>query len=500
MSTPFHAALGRRHVVDYLALVVPEYQRSRHVEVIAEHLEAVERTEILRLLIDAPPRHSKSLTVAQGFTSWYLGRNPRREVIVASYGQELSEAHSRRARGFLLGPAWPFPDVQVSAESAAVGRWATNHGGGMRATGVGGSITGHGADVLVLDDLLRGRADADSEAVREAAWRWLTEDALTRLMPGGAVVAVGTRWHEDDPLGRLLDGPGASEWVHLHLPALAEDDDVLGRDEGEALWPAWFPAEHLLDVKVELGSRAFAALYQGAPTPDTGGTFQRAWLAGRYPRLPEGVRKVQTVDASFKTGVGNDFSVVATWAADDAWFYLVDVWRAKVEYPELKRAIVSEAEEHEPEAVLIEDAAAGQSAIQELRRETRLPIVAVKPQGSKVSRAEAVSPLFEAGNVLLPEQAPAWLGPWVEEHVEFPAGKHDDQVDTTTMALDRLRGHGGSHGGVAGSITLGREGRVTWRRGRNGEPRRTVTPHAPPGRRTRERARRAYVNPRVADD
>src|SRR5205823_1759371 len=154
------------------------------------------------------------------------------------------------------------------------------------------------------------------------------------------------------------------------------DDDPLGRAEGEPLWRARFDAARLAQLRAEMGERAFAALYQQRPSPERGGIFQRPWLEGRYSRLPEGVRKVQYVDSAFKTGVGNDYSVIATWATDGAWFYLVDVWRRRVEFPSLVRAIESEAAEWSPEAVLIEDTAAGQSAIQELRRATSLPIIA----------------------------------------------------------------------------------------------------------------------------
>jgi predicted phage terminase large subunit-like protein len=435
------AELGRRRLVDFAALLVPGYERAAHLDLLADHLEALERRDISRLAIFAPPRHSKSLHVAQLFPAWYLGRRPRESVIVASYSTELAEAHSRRARGFLLDPRWPF-DVRVSAESAAVGRWHTNESGGVIAAGILGGLTGHGSDLLVCDDPVRDREAADSEAIREATWRWWLQVALTRLQPGAVVALVQTRWHEDDLAGRILSSPGAGEWTVLSLPALAEEGDALGRVEGEALWPEWFPAGRLEAVRRELGERAWQALYMQSPTVERGGIFERGWMSGRYSRLPEGVRVVQSVDSAFKTGVSSDWSVIATWAADAAFFFLVDVWRRRVEFPDLLRGIRAEAERHGPGVVLIEDSASGQSALQQLRRESALPVVAVKATASKISRAEAVSPLFESGRVLLPEVSPPWLGPWVEEHVGFPAGRFDDQVDTTSLALDRLRSRG----------------------------------------------------------
>lgn len=449
------AELARRRFGDFLHHVVPGYESAPHTRMLVEHLEALERRELGRLVVTMPPRHGKTLHVSQAFPAWAMGRRPAEHVILASYGAELAEQNSRRTRGFLLDPRWPFPDVAVSAESSAVGRWHTTAGGGCIAAGIGGGLTGHGAHLLIVDDPVRGREDADSAAVRESTWRWWTEVALTRLQPGAAVLLVQTRWHEDDLAGRVLDSPGAADWTVLSLPALADDGDPLGRAEGEALWPDWYDAAHLESLRVDIGERAFAALYQQRPTPDRGGIFQRAWLDGRYDRLPEGLRVVQAVDASFKTGTANDYSAIVTVATDGRRFYVADVWRQKVEFPQLVAAIKAQAAEWNPEAILIEDAAAGQSATQQLRRDTALPIVAVKPSGSKIARAESVSPLFESGRVLLPSSA-GWLGAFVEELASFPAGRHDDQVDATVYGLERLRGLRTTGGGLAGVVWHGR--------------------------------------------
>jgi predicted phage terminase large subunit-like protein len=280
---------------------------------------------------------------------------------------------------------------------------------------------------------------------------------MTRLQPGAVALLTATRWHEDDLTGRVLSGARGSKWTVLSLPALAEDVDPLARSAGEALWPDWFDADALAAIRVEIGARAFASLFQQQPTPDKGRIFQRAWLTGRYERIPDGARLIQTVDSAFKTGVANDWSVIATWAAAGSGFLLVDVWRQRVEFPDLVKAIKTQAKTHHPTAILIEDTAAGQSAIQVLKRETSLPIVAAPAKGSKVSRADAVSPLFESGRVFLPSPEPAWLAEWIEEHVKFDQGKHDDQVDTTSMALERLRsGRGGA--GIAGVVHHARPG------------------------------------------
>ncbi|MBA3366138.1 MAG: phage terminase large subunit [Actinobacteria bacterium] len=436
------AELARRHLPDFLALLLQGYERAPHVDLLCEHLEALSRREIDRLMLFMPPRHGKSLHVSQGFPAWYLGRRPRDQVILASYASELAEENSRRVRRFVSDPRFPFA-ATLSAESTAVNRWHLEQGGAVIAAGVGGGITGFGAHLLIIDDPVKDRAEADSETTRNRTFSWYSEVAQTRLMPGGVVLLTMTRWHADDLAGRLLASRGGDAWTVLRLPALAVDEDPLGRPEGEPLWPAWFPADALPSVELgAIDSRAFAALYQQRPTLEQGGILRRDWLAARYDTLPGGLRLVQAVDSAFKTGVSADFSVIATWATDGKIFYVIDVWRRRVEFPELVREITSHALEHGPEAIAIEDAASGQSAIQELRANTNLPIIPVRPQGSKESRLAAVSGLFEAGKVLLPQNA-AWLGAWIEEHVEFPQGRHDDMVDTTSLALSRIRAQGG---------------------------------------------------------
>jgi predicted phage terminase large subunit-like protein len=391
------------------------------------------------LMIFLPPRHGKSLTVSQALPAWYLGRHPRKHVILASYADELAHKNSRVARGFVGDERWPF-ETRLSPQSHAAGRWETCDGGGVIAAGVGAGITGQGADLMVLDDLLRDRSDADSQAVRDSTWNWLGQVAMTRIHKGAAVVYATTRWSEDDPAGRLLDSPGGSRWVVLRLPALAEEDDPLGRAEGEPLWPEEFGVEHFAEQRELMGPRPFAAVHQQSPTPEKGVIFERPWFNGRYAKLPDGLRIVQAVDSAFKDGVGNDFSVIATWGTDGRFFYLIDVRRARLQYPQLVAAIKEEAAEWPSQRVLVEDKASGQSVVQTLKQETGLPVVPVPAEGSKVSRAESVTGLFEAGKVLLPEQSPPWLHDWIEEHVKFPGGKHDDQVDTTAHALRWLRG------------------------------------------------------------
>jgi predicted phage terminase large subunit-like protein len=435
--------LGRRHVGDFLALLAPGYQQPPHVAAMCDLLERLERRELFKACVEIPPRCGKSLHCSQGFPAFYLGLHPDHQVILASYSAERAEDNSRAARRFMQDPRYPF-DVRVSKSSSSVGRWHTTAGGVVIAEGVGGGLTGFGAHLLSIDDPVKDREEADSPVSRERAWSWFTEVAMPRLMPDGVVLLVMTRWHEDDLVGRILNSPASEDWEVLRLPALAEEDDPLGRGEGEALWPERFPVEKLPSVeRGEISSRGFAALYQQRPTPDIGGLIKRAWLEGRYTALPQLSRVIQTVDSAFKTGVAHDFSVIATWGTDGRNFYLIDIWRRRVEYPDLKRALHQEGAKHHPDAIYVEDAGPGQSLIQDLKRESGLPIIGRNPKGrSKESRVAAISGFLES-KVLLPEGA-SFVGLWIEEHVGFRSGApHDDQVDSTVLALEELRGDTG---------------------------------------------------------
>jgi predicted phage terminase large subunit-like protein len=294
-----------------------------------------------------------------------------------------------------------------------------------------------GASVLIVDDALH---DALSESEAETAWRWYSEVAVPRLEPGGATIMIGARFSEQDLCGRILASDDGPNWHVVNLPALAEGaDDPLGRKPGEALWPERFSVEELAERRVRMGSRAFGAQFQQDPVPATGGMFQASWFRRRYGILPINLTRIQAVDGAWKTGVSNDYSCLATWATDGVEFFLLDVWRRKVEFHDLKRRVVEEYDRHDPSAVFVEAAASGLALISELRRTTGIPIIARTPLGSKEARAERVTPLFEAGKVLLPQSAP-WLDEWIKEHLRFGAGAtHDDQVDTTSLALHELR-------------------------------------------------------------
>jgi predicted phage terminase large subunit-like protein len=427
------AELARRELLGFAEHVFPGWRNAPHLVRIAELLEAVERREIRRLVVNLPPRHGKSLLCSQLFPAWYLGRNPRRHVIMATHADDLAERNSRAARLFVEDERWPFT-ATLSEDSTSAARWNLREGGGVFACGVRSSVTGRGADVLILDD---AQHDSGTETERETSWRWFTEIAIPRLEPGAAIIAIGTRFAEDDLFGHIDSAEDGGEWTVLRLPAIAEEADPLGRVAGEALWEDRIPLLELNDRRRAMGSRAFECQFQQNPLPLDGNVFHAAWLQ-RYTTLPETVERIiVSLDASAKTGVANDFSAVATLFLTQRSIFIADLWRDKVEFRELMHALTEICGHYRPTDVLVEDASAGTQLIQELQRETRLPIVPVRATGSKIGRAEAVTGLFESGRVVLPAEAP-WLLEFERELLGFPNAKHDDQVDAVVQGLAHI--------------------------------------------------------------
>jgi predicted phage terminase large subunit-like protein len=431
-------ALAHGDLACYAAALCPQFSLAPHHNLIISRLEAVERGEISRLMIFMPPRHGKSLLTSTMLPAWYLGRNPDRHVIFATYGQELSDDFGRRVRNLLRNERHQaiFSASRLSEDSAAAHRLNTTRGGTYSAVGRGGPITGRGANLLILDDLLKDSSEANSETIRRNLHDWFSSDAYTRLAPGGAIVLIQTRWHEDDLPGRLLSSRSGEHWDVLSLPAIAEQDESFRR-KGEALWPEWFPLSELLKIRAVIGERAWVSLYQQRPSAAEGAIFKRNWWHFYRHPLAGPFRIIQSWDTAFKTGEENDYSVCTTWGVSESGYFLLHLWRGKGEFPALKRKVIELAQEWNPTDILVEDRASGQSLIQELRSST-LPIKPVKSDRDKQSRAQAITPIIEAGKVFLPENAP-WLPDFLEEMASFPNGLHDDIVDSTSQALNYLR-------------------------------------------------------------
>jgi predicted phage terminase large subunit-like protein len=446
--------LARRYLLDFIQYVFPGYVPGKVHRFVCAKLEQFEedvrQKRRPRLMLFLPPRSGKSEIVSRKYPAWILGRNPDWSIILTSYGADLSEELSGDCRDTVQSEEYAQLFGRMSTEDISeavelnkgrkgVQAWRlARKRGGVRAVGVGGAITGRGADILIIDDPVKNRKEADSETVREDAWNWYRSTARTRLEPGGGIVLLMTRWHHDDLAGRLLrqakEDPKADQWEVIQLPAIAEEDDPLGRKPGEALDPGRFDLEALEQLKSTVGSREWISLYQQKPTPDEGAIFKRDQFILADPRSEPPLATYQFWDTAFSQRRQADYSVGGTVKVYRDRFRLDDVIYGRWEFPELKRKARQFYELHRPRAVFIEDIGSGKSLVQEFRRETRLPILTYKPDRDKVARAHAATPLIEAGKLELPRNA-SWLEWFFEQVLRFPNFEHDDAVDMLTMAL-----------------------------------------------------------------
>jgi len=436
---------ARRSLIPFCQYTLDSYLTPPHLTALSDALESVERGEVKRLIVVMPPRHGKSELISLRFPCWYLAKHPEDSMIQAGYAESIALTHSRQARDIFISPKMTslFPGIHhrperpgqemVRPERQAAHEWGTKQGGSYYAVGIGGGLTGRGFDIGIIDDPVKDEEEATSQTIRDKVWDWYQKVFRTRAEPDAAIIIVMTRWHQDDLVGRLLkrakEDPDADKWKVLHFKAI---------EDGQALWPERYPLDVLENIRASIGSRAFESLYQGEPSIAEGNIIKREWW--RYYKVrPEFKRKIHSWDTAFKSKSSNDYSVCTIWGETDNGFYLLEVLRQRLEFPELKRAVVAAYDRDRPTAVLIEDEASGQSLIQELKRNTYIPLVPIKADKDKVVRAYAVTPLIEAGRVYLPEYAP-WLYDYVEELSAFPNGQYDDQVDSTSQALKYMTG------------------------------------------------------------
>lgn len=419
------------------------YVPSWHLDAIACRLERVRRGEIKRLIINMPPRSLKSITASVAFPAFVLGHNPTRRIICVSYSGDLAKKHANDFRA-VLEARWYrelFPGTRIGQKDSEIEIELTARGGRL-ATSVGGTLTGRGGEMIIIDDPLKPD-DAYSDAKRNAANEWFKNTLMSRLddKRTGAIVIVMERVHLDDLTGFVQ--ALSDDWEVLGLPAIALVDEhipistyeVHHRTVGQALSPEREQLWVLEEMRLQLGSDAFSAQYQQEPAPPGGAMIKRKWISRyREPPPPEKtLYRVQSWDTASKGGPENDFSVCTTWSVtrDHQW-HLIGVFRKRVDYPELKAAVRALAATHYAHTVLVEDAGAGTSLVQELRGVIS-GIIAVKPHDDKVSMA-VVSAKFEAGQVFLPERAP-WLADFETELFSFPGSRHDDQCDSVSQAL-----------------------------------------------------------------
>ena len=413
-----------------------------HLRLLNRHLVELRSGRVTRLLVAMPPRHGKSMLVSVALPAWWLATSPKQKVIIASATAHLAEDFSRQALRLLAEWGPPVFGVAPRRDAQSAGRWETTNGGVCIAAGVGGQITGRGADLLIIDDPVKSSQDARSPTMREHQWQWWLSTARTRLQRNGRVVVVMTRWHEDDLAGRLLRGPNASEWVQLRLPALAEPNDPLNRQPGEPLCPQLIPPHQLDATRRELGAYWWHALYQGEPGPAEGQVFRREWARRWTPHPdgwllhdPAGPRLAPRQDATLVAAADlagterttGDWTAIALAAAVGPELVLLDMVRTRAPASDLPTLVADTCRRWRPAVMLIEEAMYGTAVIQQLARQG-LPVRAVRPDRDKVARALLAAAKMEAGHLWLPTEAP-WLNDLEHELWAFPTGEHDDQVD-----------------------------------------------------------------------
>lgn len=407
-----------------------------YLKYIRQHLNKVTNGEIKRLMLFLPPRHGKSEMVTVRYPAWRLERDPGLRVIVGSYNQTLANKFSRKTRRICRDR-----NVSLSAERTAVEDWETIAGGGLRSIGVGGGITGHGGDLIIIDDPVKNREEAASQTYRDKAYDWYTDDLYTRQEPGASMILIMTRWHEDDLAGRILSGEDKDNWQVVSLPAFAEEHDQLGRKIGEVLNPHRYDRADLLAIKTVLG-RSFTGLYQQRPQEQEGDMFKRSWFRF-YAELPqEHINWVRYWDKAATQDDG-DWTVGTLMGECDGEYLLEDVTRGQWSSGERNKVMLRTAQNDRQTYgdvktwVEEEPGSSGKDASAEIIRIMRgYPVRADKVTGDKIVRADPLAAQCEAGNVKLKKAV--WNNVWLDELTSFPNGAHDDQVDSASGAFNKV--------------------------------------------------------------
>lgn len=398
---------------------------------------------ISRLMIFCPPRHGKTQNVSRFFPAWLLGQNPDLRLILASYGTTLAERNSRFVRNLIQTDEYRalFPETKLAEGSAAVDIWdIANHDGGAIAVGVGAGVTGHGANLIVIDDVVKSRAEAESETYRDKTTDWYNNDLLTRLEePGGAIILMMTRWHTADLAGYLLENE-PDEWVVLSMPALAEADDPLEREEGAALWPARYPVEIIEKRRESMGEYPFSSIYQQSPLPAGGRLFDTECIEV-VDYVPECAQVVRFYDLAVTEKTRADYTVgLKLGITKDERPVILDVYRVQKETPDVQEGIVQNAVmDGMAIRIRLEAEKAGIIQLQYLLRDKRLhsyTIDGVPPVGDKYTRASPVAARINASRVMMVRAA--WNRAFLDELSTFPLGSHDDQVDALSGAYEML--------------------------------------------------------------
>jgi len=421
--------------------VWPDFVQGYHHKIYAEKLDRVARGELKRLIVNMPPRHTKSEFASHLFPAFFMGRNPKAKLIQTTHTGELSIRFGRKTKNLLESDEYArvFPGVTLAADSKAAGRWESNHGGEYFAAGVGGAITGRGADLLVIDDP-HSEQDALSPTVLDGHYEWYTSGPRQRLQPGGAIVLVMTRWSVKDLTGRLLAAQAKDEftdqWEIVEFPAVIND---------KPMWGNFWDMEGLNKVKASIPLAKWQAQWMQAPTSEEGAIIKREWWRKWEDEdIPKLQYVIQSYDTAYSKKETADYSAITTWGVfepeEDSKpnLILLDAKRGRWNFPELKKKAMEEYKYWEPEAVLIEAKASGLPLTHELQK-SGIPVINYTPSrgNDKHSRVNSVAPLFESGAIWAPNKK--FAEEVIEECAAFPFGDNDDYVDSTTQALMRYR-------------------------------------------------------------
>lgn len=438
--------LNAQDFPEWLPQVTPQWTWNwPHQKLLYRYLDQITMGATKRLMIFMPPRHSKSETVTVRYAAYRMETDPKMNVILGSYNQKLANRFSRKVKRIVQSR------IALSRERKAVEEWETLAGGGLRAVGVGAGITGFGGDLIMIDDPVKSREEAESEAYREKCWDWFNDDLYTRLEPNAAMVLTMTRWHDDDLAGRLMKQMenGGERWDIVNLPALAEEKDPLHRKTGEALCPERYDRNALLRLKTKLGAYSFSALYQQRPTPREGALFKLDWFKNSIiDAAPPNLRWVRGYDLAVETKTQNDYTASFRVAFDAGGnMYIADGFRGKLEAPEQRKYMLERFHSEPGTEHAITKAIHGAAFVQELRR---LPAArgvafkAVTEKGDKFTRALAWANRAEEGRVFLVRGG--WIEAFLAELMAFTGtgrDKHDDQIDAVSVAVERSQKRSG---------------------------------------------------------
>jgi predicted phage terminase large subunit-like protein len=442
--------LSRTKFLHFVISMWPTFIGGRHHRIMADAFERVAKGECKRLIINMPPRHTKSEFASYLLPAWFLGQFPHKKVIQASHTAELAVGFGRKVRNLVDLDIFQdvFPDLALSTDSKAAGRWNTSKGGDYFAIGVGGAVTGKGADLLIIDDPHSEQEAALAEInpdIYDKTYEWYTSGPRQRLQPGGAIVIVMTRWSLRDLTARVLKADAlrgdGNEWEVIEFPAILPSN--------KTLWPEFWPEAELLALRDELPNSKWMAQYQQSPTSDAAAIVKREWWKKwEGEKAPQCEFVLQSWDTAFEKTNRADYSACTTWGVfyqDDeedglrkANIILLNAFRDRLEYPDLKKKAFQQYDEWEPDSIIVEKKASGAPLIYEMRS-MGIPVMDFTPTkgNDKIARLNAVSDIFASGMVWAPDTY--WAENVIDEVASFPAGDNDDYVDSTSMALMRFR-------------------------------------------------------------